>query len=284
MGDDSVTEKDSIVASLLRRMGVPSSDKDDFDSADADSADGEGLPPVDDTEIEALDATRRKMVFEAVARVIDPELKAVVKNHGLLEVLNRLAVDGRISGFERSRMLALWEQPAVDEWLREHFRALSPACHEWIPTNLMRQVFDRTAARQGDWIGLQHALRSPTGDVIFSYAKVPETVVENGQRFVILNGHVGAVYYRNEAQTVKQGPFHDELRARFHAARSLQACAGGLQAVMRDWLWSGDPHEAPLHRELCETRERRFDIDRLIRERRSVFQGIDAMFTRWAGR
>lgn len=261
---------DPVVASVLQRMGlIPGPLLQQSNDAQAAT--------VDDLEIEALGSDQRQAVFSVVADMVDPVLKAAVKQHGLMPMLATFAAGRNLPGLGCQAFLDLWERPAEEEWLKEKFRDLRPAHHEWIPTSLMRPVFER--ARQDlRWLSVHDKLRSPTGDVIFAWSKAPEAISQDGKTYTILNGHVGAIYYLHEQQVCNQQAFHQELRAVFQAESGIPACLKALQAVARNWLWDGQMLLHPLHPALCETRDKPFDIKRLMENRASVYANTIALF------
>ncbi len=71
----------------------------------------------------------------------------------------------------------------------------------------------------------------------------------NGQPYVLLQGHVGALTKNagGTALTVGMAAFHDELRAAFDGSKTIRECAAGIKQVVAKWVWNGEAPKVPIH-------------------------------------
>lgn len=186
---------------------------------------------------------------------VKDNLKAAVNSVGILNFLKAMANGQTIMGIDRQELENLWQKQDNKDWLKDKFRSANSGKHEWIPTNMIMQVINRTAGVEdgvevADWIDLQHKMRTDTSWVIFKPSK--GTIEEfQGNRYTVLHGHVGALYLNNRQKTQGTIQFHNSLRKSFSASKKVQQCITDVQQVFEDWVWDGrDNPVPPLHPQL----------------------------------
>lgn len=178
----------------------------------------------------------------------------MVRVAGIVAFMQQMARTGAATvgdlRIERSEFDTLWANQVNADWIKDRFRDAASGMHEWIPSNMIPQVIDRTrnsinGAKIANWVGLQHDLRSDTSWVIFkpptharalSFGIPPAT-------FTVLQGHSGAMYLMQGGsavpQTEGQNVFHNELRAVFDANKPIEQICADLKRVFGEWVWNG---------------------------------------------
>ncbi|GLW82295.1 hypothetical protein [Actinokineospora globicatena] len=146
----------------------------------------------------------------------DPDLKAVVHSMKLLPFLRSMVRERVAGGITWRRFCWLWDhQQGSRDYIKDRFRALDSNMHEWIPTDMIKEVVAgaldhkrlNTVQDGLDWLALHHALRSPTNRVIWQ-------VVANG--VIDLGAHPGTfatVADKKPTLTAGTEDFHKKLRA-----------------------------------------------------------------------
>lgn len=145
----------------------------------------------------------------------------------------------------------------VVDLVKDRFRNAMKGHHEWIPSNYILEVLTRARAAVADgekWIDLQHALRSETFRVIFKPAKSSKIEKDsvNGspeKDYTILQGHSGAVYYKETEQTKGQEDFHAALRSAFTGSTSPSGAAQDALTVAKEWVWHDEVMTPEMHPE-----------------------------------
>ncbi|HWF48602.1 MAG TPA: hypothetical protein VG168_16450 [Bryobacteraceae bacterium] len=88
--------------------------------------------------------------------------------------------------------------------------------HEWIPTNMIPYMVSNVKNKAGQWRAAMDLLRSPTQYIVYTPgANNPHYVMGHPlSEFLDLNGHVGALYHKNDPspRIKNMGPWHDGLR------------------------------------------------------------------------
>ncbi|MBN2394140.1 MAG: hypothetical protein JXR84_25635 [Anaerolineae bacterium] len=170
---------------------------------------------------------------------------AVNSSGGIIGFMKAIAAGKRPMQIGRAKLEMLWKQAEIRDWLKDCFRRANKGKHEWIPSNMMMDVINRTAGvetgvKAADWIQLQHELRVDTSWVIFKPSKSEWVANHKGKSYTVLQGHSGAVYFEGEAQTAGQPAFHNELRAAFESGTTVKKCISRLQEVFKEWVWEGE--------------------------------------------
>ncbi|MBO9621261.1 MAG: hypothetical protein J7500_00980 [Sphingomonas sp.] len=177
----------------------------------------------------------------------DPALVAAVSAAGgIIPFMNAMALTRRSGTMTESALEAAWGNQANVDYMKDLFRDVMPAMHEWIPSNYIPNILriasatGATAEEAGEtvslWVTAQNRWRTPTRMLIFKPegpyrrafpANVPQpdgTVVH--RNVVVLQGHSGALYARAEedalstrsvGQTKGQPGWHNALRNFFEA-------------------------------------------------------------------
>lgn len=185
----------------------------------------------------------------------------------LMTFLLALAEHGSAGGLTLAQVNEMCESAVNFGWLKDEFREVKPYGHhhEWIPSNFLLQIVQHAHqqksvvgfTRAARWIKLQNEMRTDTKWVIFkpAYAKV---VTEAGKSYAVLQGHSGAIYFKEKKgenqQTKQQGPFHDELRACFGGGGipSIPATIDIIISVFEKYIWMGESHTHPFHPDLLD--------------------------------
>jgi Domain of unknown function (DUF4157) len=183
-------------------------------------------------------------------------LKKAVESVGIVEFMKSMAKGTTIMGINRSKLEKLWKNQNNKDWLKSKFRLANKGNHEWIPSNMIMDVVNRTAGVEdgvevADWIELQHNLRTDTSWVIFNPSK-GSIEKHEGKDYTVLHGHIGAVYLKGEQKTKGANVFHGALRSSFVASQKINQCIESLQAVFKEWVWDGKENPSPSIHPLLE--------------------------------
>lgn len=183
----------------------------------------------------------------------DPALVAAVSAAGgIIPFMNAIALRGQSGTFRESDLERAWGNQANLDYMKDLFRDVMPAMHEWIPSNFIPNVM-RIASSTGAaaeeagetvslWVTAQNRWRTPTRMLIFKpegayrrafAADVPQPAGGTVRRnIVVLQGHSGAVYAKAEdgalttrsvGQNKGQPGWHDALRGFFESNASPAA-------------------------------------------------------------
>ncbi|MET7874864.1 phage tail protein [Streptomyces cyaneofuscatus] len=178
----------------------------------------------------------------------DPNLvDAVGKCTGLDKpIINFLKLivnpDAEVNGINSTEFLKIWNKKGASAaWVKEQFRAARPGHHEWIPTNYIGRVLEtaiESRDRDGidtavEWITLQHALRSFTGDVLWDMKINSTTTAITRDN---LAAHTGA-YADNTYSSVADPIFHGDPKKR-HLPQDpgTRIPSGGLRGIFESFL------------------------------------------------
>jgi hypothetical protein len=180
---------------------------------------------------------------------VDDNLKAAVNSKGILSFMRAVAAGETVMGIDRNELEKLWKKQDNKDWLKDKFRSANSGKHEWIPTNMIMSVINRTAGVEdgvevADWIELQHQLRTDTSWVIFKPSR-GKTEDYQGKNYTVLQGHVGALYLNGEQKTSGTQAFHNMLRQSFSASKTINQCLTDLQKVFEEWVWNGQENPNP---------------------------------------
>ncbi len=197
----------------------------------------------------------------------DPAVVAAVdKAGGLIKFFKAMARNQPVSApGHRTIDPAKWddEYEKNREYFKNAFRGINRGQHEWIPTELIKDVVNR--ARKGDsgdaeaaviWIDVHDTLRSPTKGLVFTPEHAVDVPVGGGVTWRVLQGHPGATYapvsgraydpaLAGKQQTTGSPVWHQELSAAFKAAAALPTEKGVKQVVKNaqvsfdKMIWSG---------------------------------------------
>ncbi len=136
------------------------------------------------------------------------------------------------------------------KYLKARFRAVNPGNHEWIPTNMIGEVVERSttaggAATWNEWVTMHTAMRTDTGWIIFkpsvaTYAATPLA----GPAQTALVGHPGALNYESSPGRVtplQSDPnhFHEQLREAFRAGTTPRAVVEEMETIASGLIWRG---------------------------------------------
>jgi len=238
--------------------------------------------------------TLREELVESIStfsgtQSVSEDLQAAERTAGgIINLLDTIARGQTVNGINHSRLTQLWDQTVNREWLKNRFRAATPGSHEWIPTNMIPEVIQRAQAT-GDaeegakWVKVHHELRTDTSWVIFKPSYSQKEKQENGQLYIVMQGHPGALYVQEGTtlvpQTEKSGLWHDELRTHFRSNQTVSAVLTNLQAYFQQTVWqSGLPSNIyPSHR---TSRGILIDMQNLSSQQRDQFNAMNAMFDR----
>lgn len=267
---------DSRVTGLLGRLGVFDTDSDE---ASGIGSDGDATP-VDDLEVESLGPAQKREFSARLSDAIQTPLARVVKQLGILQILEQLAAKRSVQGIDFADFTASWAHAAENAWLKDRFRDASPGMHEWIPSNLLLEVLERARREGVQWIHVQHQLRSPTAHIVFAPAKSSSVIEHGGERRIRLHGHVGAVYAAGHALTTDQADFHDELRAAFRSSSDPTTAIRAARETMARWLWRGDRAQLAFDSELEDGDGASLIADGALAARPQLVSAIEHMFDR----
>jgi hypothetical protein len=205
------------------------------------------------------------------------QIVAAVDSLGIVDFMKAMARGQTVAGVDRRKFQALWDsgeqvmgtgtrKRTVSSWVKDRFRAADPGKHEWIPSNFIPYVIDRSAnfadgAEAAKWIGLQHKLRVDTSWIIFdpermkTLQKVDRKEIEvpyRGDYYTLLHGHSGALNFgypvgdRGKGQlTVAQSTFHNKLREAFIFGATVEECVANLKTIFQEWVWDGKTEPDP---------------------------------------
>ncbi|MFF8617195.1 hypothetical protein ACF07K_31740, partial [Streptomyces sp. NPDC015350] len=189
---------------------------------------------------------------------VEPDLvEAVKKAGGIISFLEKMLLgeDGKrkpgdssersVQGITWDKFSKLWNTGSANSsWVKDRFRDAMPGHHEWIPSNLIRDVLehaislhDADRASEGlRWLRLHHVLRSRTNFVIWKRPEGPASPP---------GGHVGT-FYENDADksvfTNGTEDFHERLRKIFQESREEGALAcldKIIEEIEGGLVWSG---------------------------------------------
>jgi Domain of unknown function (DUF4157) len=186
----------------------------------------------------------------------DHNLKKAVESVGIVEFMKSMAKGTAIMGIDRAKLDKLWKNQDNKDWLKSKFRNANKGNHEWIPSNMIMDVINRTAGVEdgvevADWIELQHNLRTDTSWVIFKPSK--GTIEKyGGKDYTVLHGHVGAMYLKGAQRKDGTNIFHNVLRRSFVASQKINQCIESLQTVFEEWVWDGKENPNPSIHPLLE--------------------------------
>jgi len=194
------------------------------------------------------------VVEDTLAETVDSKLRAAVEAAGILAFMRAMAQQGKSGEVTYERFTELWKRSVNSGWLKDRFRDAdaSEGMHEWIPSNYIPETIARAAdpdnfAEGAAWIDLHHRLRSDTELLIFRPEYWWEEKTRLGSAW-IPQGHVGAVYAGDEAQTTHQQEFHDDLRDAFDRSTGIQSCIAEIRKVFVAWIWDGEERgKTPLY-------------------------------------
>ncbi|MFB6819711.1 hypothetical protein ACFCV8_34805 [Streptomyces sp. NPDC056347] len=172
---------------------------------------------------------------------VEPDLvEAVKKAGGIIRFLEKMLLgeDGNrspddsseraVQGITWQKFSELWNSGGANSsWVKDRFRDAMPGRHEWIPSNLIRDVLEHAislhdAAKAAEglrWLRLHHELRSRTNFVIWKRPEGPASPP---------GGHVGTFYENDEDKsTFTNGTddFHKRLREIFRESMHEGALA-----------------------------------------------------------
>ncbi|WP_234356627.1 hypothetical protein [Streptomyces sp. NRRL F-2295] len=185
---------------------------------------------------------------EADANLVD----AVAKCEGppdkpIINFLKLIVKPGAtVNGIDSTEFLKIWKKGGASAgWVKEQFRAARPGHHEWIPTNYIGRVLEtaiESRDRDGidtavEWITLQHALRSFTGDVLWDMKIDSTTTAITRDNFA---AHTGA-YAENTYSSVADPIYHGDPKKR-HLPQDPETRipSGGLRGIFEAFLESPD--------------------------------------------
>ncbi|CAM5283178.1 hypothetical protein SCALM49S_04472 [Streptomyces californicus] len=185
---------------------------------------------------------------EADANLVD----AVAKCEGppdkpIINFLKLIVKPGAtVNGIDSTEFLKIWKKGGASTgWVKEQFRAARPGHHEWIPTNYIGRVLEtaiESRDRDGidtavEWITLQHALRSFTGDVLWDMKIDSTTTAITRDNFA---AHTGA-YAENTYSSVADPIYHGDPKKR-HLPQDPETRipSGGLRGIFEAFLESPD--------------------------------------------
>lgn len=215
------------------------------------------------------EAQRDEKLARAVSGATYVNAEDAVRVKGIIAFMQSMADQGFVTvgdlRMERGEFDRLWAIQTNANWIKNRFRDAWDGAHEWIPSNMIPQVIDRTrdsraGARIADWIGLQHNLRSDTSWVIFSNPYWG-TRSWNNQSYTVLNGHSGAVYVVEGGPPIPltegQNIFHEVLRTVFtNNPTSVNGFMDGIKVVFTQWVWNSMPLPTSLHPGLKDSHNR----------------------------
>ncbi|MFJ6443821.1 hypothetical protein [Streptomyces sp. NPDC091649] len=197
-------------------------------------------------------------------------IRAAMNSAGTIEFLKKMAdnksvsveVDGTKYTVDMAFFEGAWSDKEVQRAVSNKFRRAVDGNHEWLPSKHILAVTKRARdyTDGAKWIDVQHKLRSETQRLVFFPSKSARETKENGSKYSVPQGHVGAVYFTGVigARTYTNGPmvqhggsngkFHRELNSAFTSSGSVNDAVQGLRSVMTDWIWDGNsPFPHPIH-------------------------------------
>ncbi|MCD0168972.1 DUF4157 domain-containing protein [Deinococcus sp. 23YEL01] len=207
--------------------------------------------------------------FDEATATKDQVRAAIDGAGGIIPFMYALSRGESPGGISRQKLDGLWSRKEIrDDVIKARFRgALNAGEHEWIPTNLLREVIDRTAGtvsgiQAADWIDLQHRLRTDTSWIVFRPEYGERLNHADGNAYFVFKGHVGAVYLRTATRpkelTTHSSTFHDELRRAFDVSKTVNQSVAKARAVIKKWVWDGvgEPGINEIHPQLLWTKGR----------------------------
>jgi hypothetical protein len=232
-----------------------------------------------------------------------PHLRAAVLHaNGIIGFMRDMVDGGRVGALTWTDFATVWANGGRNvAWVKDQFRSFDPGQHEWIPTDMFREVLghavslaqaDRARLRDAlDWITVYNELRSPTNHVIYR-------IIDAGGALAPA-AHVGAFYEPTVAgEYVQRGTatskeFHDLLRAFWRDNRRLGPApfVRALLAFIRqqELVWDGDLaripavlHDQPVgfHYRIAEAQYAAYTVAELARIQRDNYARIEATFDR----
>lgn len=235
-----------------------------------------------------------------------PHLRAAVtESGGVIHFMRDMVRSGRIGQLTWDAFATIWRNGGRNvSWVKDQFRGVSLGSHEWIPTDMFREVLgfavDLASPSQQrldealDWVTVYNELRSPTNHVIFR-------IIDEGGALAP-TAHVGTFYEpRVGGEYVQRGTapskaFHDELRAFWSNNRGLGPAAFVQRLIahieQEGLVWDGDLSRVPeelydepvgFHYRIGEARYARYTVAQLAEIQRSNFAQIKATFSRVLG-
>jgi hypothetical protein len=220
---------------------------------------------------------------------VDPKLQNAVESAGgIVPFMTGMATVKAAGGMTYAEFVTAWGNQTNVDYLKDKFRAVDPAKHEWIPSNLIADVIARAhkpqhAVNAVGWVRLHNELRCDTTQVIFSpkYATGKKTV--GGVEHKVLCGHSGALYVETdktiEPSTEKQNIWHNELRAVFDGATSISRCINALEQKFADTVWNGtDALPGDIYKKYMSSDGTQIDFSTLAATQAARYKAVKAVF------
>jgi hypothetical protein len=234
-----------------------------------------------------------KMEVPTTKPEADPKLKdAVTKAGGIVSFMHKMAAERVAGEMTHAEFEAAWTDSANVEWLKNAFRGADPGKHEWIPSNMIRDVIAR-AHKVNDlevaaaWIELHHELRAPTDGLIFNPSYGTTKLTVDGAAVEALCGHSGALYVKTgeegkgEPLTEKQNEWHGELRKAFAANESILACIEALERIFAETIWNGEARiPSRIYREYCDANGNKVAWATIEGDQKRKYDAAQAVFER----
>ncbi|WP_415957211.1 phage tail protein [Streptomyces sp. 021-4] len=189
-------------------------------------------------------------------------IRAAMNSAGIIDFLKKMAdnksvpveVDGTKYVVDMAFFEGAWSDKEVQRAVSSKYRRAVDGNHEWLPSKYILDVTKRARdyTDGAKWIDVQHNLRSETQRLVFFPSKSTRETKENGRKYSVPQGHVGAVYftgvigsrsYTNGAMVKhgsSNGKFHTALNSAFTGSGSVNDAVQSLRSVMTDWIWDGN--------------------------------------------
>src|SRR4028119_1741025 len=151
------------------------------------------------------------------------------------------------------KFVTTWDTDSQSRsWLKDQFRDADPGKHEWLPSNMIKDVIQRasdpnTYIHGNKWIDFQHKVRTSTKFLIFqlTYAK-GSMDLPTGNKVNVLQGHAGAIYTPRTSkgpkpETEGQPAWHEKLRDFYLDTTSLNQLLQKIEEHFDNTIWDGTP-------------------------------------------
>jgi len=193
-------------------------------------------------------------------------------------------------GMSHADFETAWGNQDNVNFLKDQFRAADPGKHEWIPSNMIRDVIARAhttgdAEKAAAWVELHHKLRCDTSHLIYLPSYTVETTEIDGAHVHVLSGHSGALYLEDAGKskpapsTFKQGTWHDELRKAFSDSTSIVGCIDDLRARFKATIWNGtDALPDNVFKKYVDSTGKPIDWSTLAKDQADRFKDVDKVF------
>ncbi|WP_375471622.1 DUF4157 domain-containing protein [uncultured Nostoc sp.] len=234
-------------------------------------------------------------VSDTRAAGVDTDLKNKVKDKGgIIGFMKYMTNQADRNTPEWQKFITTWNlDQKSNSWLKDQFRDADPGKHEWLPSNMIKDVILRasdpnTYIHGTDWIDFQHEVRTSTKFLIFKLNYANRIINgPTGKNLEILQGHSGAVYTSRPPQgpkqeTDKQKEWHDTLRGFFSKNNSLKQLLQDIEKHFDSTIWDGTPVDrGTTYDGHCDAKNNPLSLNDLEAQQQREIPKVKGDFTKW---